>query len=149
MKGFNILTLQSTINDSTDYHSDKNDAKSDPKSDQVVATHTSDGNKRKVTATDTTKGNSPHKLLSNRLIPEIITAVIPPVNQTTADRVAVSGRTLHVVRMVLSKEIITGAVHSDARVFKNLPLVNWKDTDGTIPRERNTVGMPPRATTPV
>ena len=42
IKVFNRLTLQSTINDSADYHSDKNDAKSNPKSDQVVATHTSD-----------------------------------------------------------------------------------------------------------
>ena len=31
-KGFNRLTLQPTINDFADYHSDKNDAKSDPKS---------------------------------------------------------------------------------------------------------------------
>ena len=59
LRGFNILTLQSTINYSAD-------AESDPKSNQVVATHTSDREKIKVTATDTTKGNSSHKLLANR-----------------------------------------------------------------------------------
>ena len=42
LKGFNRLTLQSTINDYADYHSDKNDAERDPKSYHVVATHTSD-----------------------------------------------------------------------------------------------------------
>ena len=73
--------LQSTINDSVDYHSNKNDAESDPKRDQVVATHTCDGNERKVTATDTNKGNYPHKLLTNQKIPEIIPAVTLPVNQ--------------------------------------------------------------------
>ena len=45
IKGFKRLILQSKINNSADYHSEKNDAKSDPKSDQVVATHTSDGKK--------------------------------------------------------------------------------------------------------
>ena len=81
IKRFNILTLQSTINDSVFYHSDQNDAKSDPKSDQVVANRTSDGNERKVTPTDTTKGNYPHKLLTNWLVLEIIPAVIPSVEQ--------------------------------------------------------------------
>ena len=65
IKRFNRLTLKSTINDYADYHSDKNEAKSDLKSDQVVATHTSDGNERKVTDTETIKGNSPNKLLTN------------------------------------------------------------------------------------
>ena len=44
IKLFNRLMLQSIINDYADYYSDKNDAESDPKTDQVVATHTSDGN---------------------------------------------------------------------------------------------------------
>ena len=38
IKGFNRLTLQSTINYSADYHSEKNDAESD----KVVDNHTSD-----------------------------------------------------------------------------------------------------------
>ena len=47
------LTLHSTINYSTYYNSDIDDAEFDPKSDPLVATNTSDGKKRKVTDTDT------------------------------------------------------------------------------------------------
>ena len=46
INGFKRLTLQSTINDSADYHSDENDAESDLNSDQLVDTHTSDGKKK-------------------------------------------------------------------------------------------------------
>ena len=66
LKGFNRLMLQSTINDSTNDYSNKNVAESDPESDPLVDIHTSDGKKRKITDTDTTKGNSPQKLLTNR-----------------------------------------------------------------------------------
>ena len=124
LKGFNRLTLQSTISVSADDHSDKNDAEIDPKSDQVVATHTSDGKKRKVTATDTTKGNSPYKLLTNRKIPAIIPSVIPLVNQMTADGVATSGRAFHEVHVDLHTEIVTGAAHNTAHVLKYPPVVN-------------------------
>ena len=61
IKGFKGLTLQSTINNTAYYHSDKNDAESDPKIYQVVATHTSDRNKIKFTDTDTTNENFPEK----------------------------------------------------------------------------------------
>ena len=149
IKVFNRLTLQSTINDSADYHSDKNDAESDPKSDQVVATQISDGKERKVTYTDTTKGKISHKLLINRIIPEIITVVILLVNQTTANRVAASGGNLHAVCTVLLKDIVTYTARSAARVFTDPLVVNWKDTSRTIPRDRNTSGIPPRATTSV
>ena len=44
MKVFKLLTLQSTINNSEYYNSEENVAESDPKSDPLVATHTSDGN---------------------------------------------------------------------------------------------------------
>ena len=66
LKVFNRLTLQSTINDSADDHYNKNVAKSDQKSDPLVDTHTSDGKKEKIADTDTTKGNSAHKLLTKR-----------------------------------------------------------------------------------
>ena len=148
-KELNRLTLQLTSNNSEYYHSDKNDAKIDPKSDQVVATHTSDRNKRKVTATDTAKRNHPHKLLTNQKIPAIIPAVIPPVNQTPTDGVATNGRTFHVICAVFHKYIVTGATCSAARVFKDPPVENWKGTGGTILRDRNTLGIPPRSTTPV
>ena len=66
LEGFNRLTLQSTINNSADDHSNKNVAKSDQKSDPLVNNHTSDGKKEKIADTDTTKGNSARKLLTNR-----------------------------------------------------------------------------------
>ena len=101
VKGFNRFMLQSTINDSTDYHSNKNDAGGDPKINQLVDTHTSNRNERKFTDTDTTNINSQHKILFNRLIPVIILVVIPSINQMTADRVAASGGNLHAVRTVI------------------------------------------------
>ena len=112
------MTLQSTINNSSYFCSDENDVESDPKSDQVVTTHNSDGEERKVTDTDTTKGNSPQKLLTNREIPAIIPVVILPVNQTTVDGVAASGGTLHAVHTILSKEIFADAARGAAHVFK-------------------------------
>ena len=107
IKGFNGLTLQSKINDSAYYNSDKDDAEIDPKSDQLVATNTSDRKKRKVTDTDTTGRNSPHKLLINRLIPEIIPIKIPSINPPIADGVAASGETLHARQKITSEEIVT------------------------------------------
>ena len=77
IKGFKVLTLQSTINNSSFYRSEEDYTESDPNSDLKVDTHTSDRKKRKVTDTETTNGNSPHKSLINRLIPEIIPFVIP------------------------------------------------------------------------
>ena len=59
IKGFNRLTFQSIINDSSHDDSNKNVAGSDPKSDPLVATHTSDRNERKVADNDTTKRNPP------------------------------------------------------------------------------------------
>ena len=149
IKEFKGLILEPTINDSAYYHSEKNDAESDPKSDQVVATHTSDQNERKVTDTDTTNTNYLYTLLINRLIPEIIPVAIPPINQTTVDGVAASGGTLHEVRTILSKENVTGSACSAARVFKDPPVVNWKETYRTIPRDGNTVRMTHILTTPV
>ena len=80
LKGFTRLTLQSTIRVSVDSHSEKSDAESDPKSNQAVDNHTRDRKKRKFPATDTTKVNSPHKLLTNQNIPAIIPFIIPLVN---------------------------------------------------------------------
>ena len=47
IKEFKVLTLQSTINDFSFYNSEEDDAESDPKTDQLVATHTSDRKKKK------------------------------------------------------------------------------------------------------
>ena len=65
IKVFKGLKLQSTINDSEYYNSEKDDTESNPKMDQLVATHISDGNKRKFTDTNTTNINYPQKLLIN------------------------------------------------------------------------------------
>ena len=105
--------------------------------------------KRKITDTDTTKGNSPHKLLTNREIPAIVPAVILPVKQMTVDGVATSGRDLHTVCAVLYQEIVTGATRSATGVLKDPLVVNWRDASGLIPRDRNTVRIPPRTTSPV
>ena len=80
--------------------------------------------------------------MNNRLIPEIIPEIIPTINPPTEDGVAASGGTLHVGRTILLKEIVTDAARSDALVFKDHTVVNWKDMDGTIPQDRNTVGTP-------
>ena len=65
IKVFNGLTLQSIIDNSAYYSSDEDDAESNPKSNQLVATPISDGKKRKVIDTDTTNGNYPQKLSIN------------------------------------------------------------------------------------
>ena len=141
------MTIQSTINDSAYYDSEDDDAKSDPKSDSLVATHTSDRNKRKITDTDTTNINSPHKPLPNREIPEIVLGVIPPVNQTTAGGVATSIRALYEVRAVLCNEIVTVVTRSTAGVLKYPPVINWKDASGPITIDKKTVGITPRTNT--
>ena len=59
IKVFNGLIIQSTINDSAYYNSEEDDSEKYPESDQLVATHISDGKRRKVTDADTTHGNYP------------------------------------------------------------------------------------------
>ena len=115
----------------------------------MVDTQTSDGKKERITDTDTTKENSPHKLLTNREITAIIQYVIPPINQKTANGVATSGRDLHAVRAVLHKKIVTGATYNTAGVLKYPPVVNWKDMSRRIPVDINTAKIPPIITTQV
>ena len=115
----------------------------------MVATHTSDGNKRKITDTDTTNGNHPHKLLTNREIPAIIQGVIPTVNQTTADAFVTSRRALHAVHAFLNKEIVTDATRITVDALKDPPVKNWTDASGPIPVDKNSAGIPPRTTTQV
>ena len=74
---------------------------------------------------------------------------MPPVNQTISDGVATSRRYLYAVRAVLHKEIVTGITCRAVGVLKYPSVVNWKDASGTIPQDRNTVGMTPISTTPV
>ena len=143
IKRFKVLTVQSKINDSEYYNSDEDDAESDPNSGPKVANQTSDGKKINVTDTDTNNRNYSQKLLINGLIPEITAGVIPPINNITADGVKASGRTLHAQHTIILKEITMDAARSAARFFKDPLMVNWKDMDGTISRDRNDVGTSP------
>ena len=118
------MTIQSTINNYEHYNSEEDVKESNPKSDPWVSTHTSDGNERRITDTDTTEGNYSHKLLTNIEIPVIIQGVITSANQTTADGVATSESALHEVRAVIHKEIVTGTMCSSASVLKDPPVVN-------------------------
>ena len=116
------MTLEPTINNSAYYHSDRNDAKSDPKSDPLVATHTSDGKKRKVTDTDTTNINYPQKLLINRTL----LMIIPPIDPHIADGLASGRGTTHALQMPALNLIVTDAARSGAHVFRT-----WgRKTDG-------------------
>ena len=54
---------------------------------------------------------------------------------------------MHTVRAVLLEENVVGATRRAAIVLKDPPVLYWKDTGGTIPVDRNTVGIPPRTTT--
>ena len=129
IKGFKGLTLKSTNKNSEYYNSEEDDTERDPKSNQLVATHISDGKKRKVTDNDTTNGNSTQKLLINRLIPEIIPVIIPPTPRI-ADGVAASSGTLHARQTINSKEIVTDGACSGTRVLKDTTVVNWRNTKG-------------------
>ena len=149
IKGFNGLTIQSTINDSECYDLEEDDAESIPNSNPKVSTHTSDVKKRKFTDTDTTDGNSPHKLLINRLIPEIIPATIPPIDQMIAYDAVGSGETLHARCAILSKDIVLDAACSTARVFWTPADVSRNGTDGTTPRDGNTAIGSTRLASPV
>ena len=122
------LTLHSKINDSVYYNLDEDESESDPKRDPLVATHTSDGKKRKFTDNDTTNGNYPQKLLINRLIPVIILTI----ELTIADGVAAVRGTAHARHTIALKVIITNTVRSGAHIFQNLAEVNRKDTEETI-----------------
>ena len=64
IKVLNGLTIQSTINHSTYYSSEEDGTESNLKSDKLVATHISDGKKRKVIDTGTTNGNPTQKKYS-------------------------------------------------------------------------------------
>ena len=133
---FHGLTIQSTIRDSAYYDSEEHNAVSDLKSDSLVATYTSDRNERKITDTDTTNGNCPHKLILNRFIPKITPGAFRPINQTITDDVVGTGETLKVRQTVLSKEIVTDAARSGVRI-----LPTPREVSRTVPH--NGTETPP------
>ena len=112
------MRIQSTISYSVYYDLEEHDAISDPKSDSLVSTHTSDGNKIKINDTDTTNINSPHKLFLNRIIPKIIPGTIRPIYQKITEDVVRIGETSDARQTVLSKEINTEAVRSGTHIFR-------------------------------
>ena len=65
-------------NDAGYYDSDENDAKINPESNPKVVTHTSDGNKRKLS--DTSNRNLQQKLLINRTLLIITTPIDPQID---------------------------------------------------------------------
>ena len=145
LKVLKRLMLHSTINNSAYYNSDEDDAESDPKSDPLVATRTSDRKKRKFADTDTTKANYQQKLLINRTIPVIILPIDPPIVGGVAESIG----TLHACQRIVSKKIGTDAACSGTRVLLDPTVVNRRDTYRTIPRDRNTSRSLPRLTSPV
>ena len=72
---------------------------------------------KKVADTDTTNRKFPHKLLINRLIPETVPVITPPINPQIVDGVAASGGNLHARQTITSTDIVTDAVCSCARIF--------------------------------
>ena len=110
------LQIQSTINNYYYYNLEEDGAESNPKSYQLVATTISDGKKRKVTDTDTTNRNSPHKLCINRLMLEIVPVVIPPALRI-ADWVLSSSGKFYARQTISCKEIVMCVRCSTACVF--------------------------------
>ena len=116
-----------TINDAGYYNSGKNYAEGDPASNPKVATHTSDGNKIKVT--DTSNGYLQPKLLSNRTLPIITTTIDPCID----GRVVTCGAYPHKLTVPPKTEAITDAAYSSARVLRTPRHVNQTHRDGTTP----------------
>ena len=115
----------------------------------MLATHTSDGKKINVTDTDTTNGNSPRKLLINRIILEIIPASTPPIEQKITEDAAGSVETFHARRTILSKEIVTNMARSALHVFRTPGDVRRNGTDGTTPWDGSTAIGSTRLDSPV
>ena len=100
-----------TINDARYYESDPvnaNDSKGNPTSDPKVATHTSDGKKRKVMYT--INGDLQQKLLSNWNLLIITTKIDPQID----DRIETCGGTPHTLATPTTKEVIMNASCSSA-----------------------------------
>ena len=116
IKEFHGLAIQSTISDSAYYDSEEHDVVSKRKSDSLVDTHTSYGNEIKITDTDTTNVNSPHKLILNRISPKIIPGTIRLIDQTITEDVVGTRETLDARQTVLSEDIATDTAPSGAHI---------------------------------
>ena len=125
------MTIQSTIN-----NSGEDDTESDPNINPKVATYT-------------TNGDSPHKLILNRIVPNIIPGAIRLIDQTTTEDVAGIEDTLDARQTVLLKEIVTDATHSGAHIFRNPRDVSRTGRNSTMPQDRNTAVAASSLTSPV
>ena len=135
-----------TINNTGYYVSDSanaNDAKGDPASGSKTVTHTSDGKERKVM--DTINGSLQKKLLSNQTFPIGTTTMDPRIG----DRIATCGGTPHTIATPTTKEVITNAACSSARVNRTPGYVSWAGRDGTTPGNCAIYFRPPRHKYPV
>ena len=115
----------------------------------MVATHNSDRNERKITDADTTNGNYPHKLILNWLIPKIITGTIRLIDQMIKDDVAGIGQHLEARQTVFSKEIVTDAARSGARIFRTSREVGRMGRENTASQDGNTVVAATRSSSQV
>ena len=131
------------INEAVYYNSEKNDAEGDPTSNPKVANHTSDGKKIKVT--DTINGNLQQKSLISRTLPIITTTIDPQI----PDRVATCGGTPHARTEPTTKEVITDAACSSARILRNPGHVSKTVRDATTPRDGNVAVRFPQENGPV
>ena len=143
------MTIQSTISDSAYYDSEGNSAVSNPKSDSLIATQTSDGNERKITDTDTTNGNPPHKLILNWIIPKIIPGAIRLIYQTIMEYMAGIRETLDARQIVILNKIVTDTARSGERILQTSREIIRTGRYSTMPRDGNTVVAAARSTSPV
>ena len=119
-----------TTNDAGYYESDSvtvNDAKDNPASYLKIAIQNSDRNKRKLM--DTRKRDLQQKILSNRTLPIITTAIDPQID----NRVAISGASLHKLAMAHTMEVIMDAARSSAQILWTPRIIIRTGWDGTAP----------------
>ena len=106
----------------------------------LVATHTSDGNKRNVADTDIANVNSSQKLSNNRTLPMIILLI----DLRIADGFMANIGTMYAHQTPASKVITTEAACSGARVFQTPGYVSQTYRDRTTPQEGNNSIRSPR-----
>ena len=105
------------------------DSKSDPSSNPKVATYT-------------TNGNFPQK----KSVPKIIQDAILPIDQLVTEGLPGIQETLRARQTMLLKEIVTDAVCSGARIFRNPREVSRTGRDRSTPQDVNTAVATSRLT---
>ena len=124
------------------YNSYKNDADGNISSNPKIATHTSDGKKRKVTKSSNV--NLHQTLLINRTLPITTTAIDPRIPH----RVTTCGETPHAHMMPTIKEVITDAACSSARILYTPGNISRTGRDGTTIRDRKVPVRSPQENGP-